>query len=163
MKQLKNITVLLLAALFYITSSGFMLYKSHCSCSGEEYTSVIVLPETCKTEFHKHHKHNKENVEISCSAEECHECSDHTKKCGCANPIGFFMKLKDKVTNDDAKAIKVLKPIQVVVSFVLIDIFEADENREEQQFFNTDPPPLFQSSIDFLIHIHQLKIPTLVA
>lgn len=137
------------------------MYKSHCSCSGEEYTSIIVKPETCATEFHKHHKHDAENNEIECSVGECHDCTSHTHDCGCDSPKSFFIKIKDKALNDDAKF---LITNSVILEIYSIDLFVeicSKTDDLELDIAYADPPPKIKSSLDYLISLQQLKIPLL--
>jgi len=160
-KFLENISVLLIGVIFLFTSSGYVLYKSSCSCTGEEHSSVFVRPTTCEEEFHKHHKHNENNEEESCTEEECHECSEHTKSCGCDNPQIFFIKLADKAIDDEAKFI-VTEPAILNISFTdILKEMALTLSDAEDEPFAEKPPLRITSSLDFLIHIQQLKIPSL--
>lgn len=147
-----------------LSTSGFILYKSYCKCSGEDYTSIIVKPATCATEFHEHHTHDLSNNEIACSEGECHECqpaAEHSDSCGCDAPESIFMKLMDKAVNDEVKFVAV-QPIQLKVfsSEVLEELIINAEDNINRCFY-ADPPPKITSSLDFLIRIQQLKIPSL--
>lgn len=164
MNQLKNISVLFLGVIFLLSTSGFILYKSYCACSGEDYTSIIVKPETCETDFHQHHKHDLSNNEITCSEGECHECqpaAEHSDSCGCDAPESIFMKLMDKAVNDEVKFVAG-QPIQLKVfsSEVLEELIINTEDNINRCFYS-DPPPKITSSLDFLIQIQKLKIPSL--
>ncbi|WP_321996027.1 hypothetical protein [Draconibacterium orientale] len=164
MKGLKNIATLFLLVVFLFTSTGFIVYKSHCTCSGEDYTSIIVKPETCATEFHQHHKHDQSENEIVCSVEECHECHScdgHSNSCGCDSPESIFLKLKDKAVDDDVKFVAV-QPIELkVLSLKLLEELTIRSEDNITDWFYTDPPPKITSSLDFLIQIQKLKIPSL--
>ncbi|WP_297091987.1 hypothetical protein [uncultured Draconibacterium sp.] len=164
MQGLKKIASLLLGAIFLLSASGFNLYKSHCSCSGKEYTSIIIKPATCETEFHNHHKHDNLNNEIACSGNECHECHScdgHADSCGCDSPESFFIKLKDKAIDEEVKFVST-QPIELeIASTSLFEKLISIDNQPENQKFYSDPPPLITSSFDFLIEIHRLKIPSL--
>lgn len=138
-----------------------MMYKSHCSCSGEEYTSIVVKPETCATEFHKHHTHDSEDNEIACFVDECHDCTSHTHDCGCDSPISFFIKIKDKALNDDVKFLITNSIILEVASADLLIDFCSKSDDVELDSGYVDPPPKIKSSLDYLITIQQLKIPSL--
>jgi len=147
--------------IFLISSSGYVMYKSNCLCIGDEQTTVFVRPDTCGEEFHKHHKHDEANNEITCCASECHDCSEHTKDCGCDSPEIFFFKLKDKAVDDEVKFTTV-QP--VVLAIHSSDIFEeliVEKATEPKLEIYNDPPPKISSSLDFLIQIQQLKIPFL--
>lgn len=162
MKRVKNILVILLGMIFLISSSGYVMYKTHCSCTNREQTSLFVKPETCETSFHKHHKHDAGNKEITCNANECHECATHTKSCGCDTPEVFFFKLKDKAIDDEVKFVataSVMK-LNVATNDLLYDISETDSGIEVITPY-TDSPHKITSSLDFLITIQQLKIPSL--
>ena len=137
------------------------MYKSLCACSGEEQTSVFVKPETCEDDFHKHHKHNDQNEEIACVEHECHECASHTNSCGCDSPEVFFFKLKDKVVNEDVKFTSVV-PTELTITFSeLLDEWNNESDFElETEDYNL-PPPKVTSSLEFLIQIQQLKIPSI--
>lgn len=162
MKTVKTISAILLGMILLVSTSGYMLYKTNCTCTGEEQVSMFVTPESCETEFHQHHKHSKyDETEVSCSADECHECTPHADNCGCESPEFFFFKLKDKAIDEEVKFIKV-QPVMIVVADV--DIFSGYTDdlivlEEETKYI--DPPPKLSSSLEFLIHIQQLKIPTL--
>ena len=161
--MLQNITILLIGAIFLLSSSGYVLYQSSCLCTGEEQTSVFIRPETCETTFHKHHQHDNDGSELLCSAEACHDCSDHSDDCGCESPKVFFFKLKHDLTNE---GIKFVKTAPIVLVITRLQVFElllpiVDDTAEEN--FKGDPPLEKETSLDFLIEIQQLKIPSLTA
>lgn len=152
-----------MGAIFLMSSSGYVMYKSSCSCTGKAQTSVFIKPETCETSFHQHHTHDADGVEQSCCAETCHECAEHTNDCGCDSPKVFFFKLQNEVTNEEVKFIKT-EP--VVLEVAKLQVFELLVNSDK--VFNTDtdyidPPPKILTSLDFLIEIQRLKIPTNIA
>ena len=99
-----------------ISSSGYVIYTSTCSCSGESYTSVFIRPETCETSFHEHHDHDKGGNEQACAAGECHECntccSGEHNDCGCDSPMIYFFKLKDNTINEDVKFLVTEIPVR---------------------------------------------------
>ncbi|MDX8339663.1 hypothetical protein SLH46_10745 [Draconibacterium sp. IB214405] len=163
-KWLVNIATLFLLTVFLFSSTGFIVYKSHCTCSGEEYTSIIIKPATCETEFHQHHKHDQSHNEIACLEDECHEChscEDHSNSCGCDSPESIFLKLKDKAVDDEVKFVAV-QPIELIVlSSELLEELTIKSDELLTKSFYTDPPPKITSSIDFLIRIQNLKIPSL--
>ncbi len=160
MKLVKHIAVILVGMIFLVSSSGFIIYKSHCSCTDKNHVSVFVTPETCQAEAHQHHKHatNDEN-EFSCSADKCEVCSDHTEDCGCSSPETVYLKLLNQVINEEVKFIEI-QPIQIFAAFHNINIHIFDESEiDENSNYYVDPPPNFTSSLDFLIQIQKLKIP----
>ena len=156
--MLKHIAVILMGMIFLISSSGFMIYKSNCSCSGDKQVTVFVTPETCDTEFHEHHEHNSDENEVCCSAHECDDCTAHTDDCGCSSPEATYLKLKNPGIEEEAKFLKV-QQIQIFVAFNLLaqTFLEEIEDKVLETFY-VDPPPIKASSLDFLIQIHQLKI-----
>lgn len=134
-----------------------MIYKSHCSCTGNERISVFVKREICKSE-----KVQQNEMESSCcSAKTTTECSTHSTNCNCDSPDATYFKLKNKVVNEEVKFVK-LQTIQVfavlsTIHFGLLgDVYLYSTETEY-----IDPPPGFSSTLDFLIHIQQLKIPHL--
>ncbi|WP_343335062.1 hypothetical protein [Draconibacterium aestuarii] len=145
--------------IFLISSSGFMMYKTSCSCTGIEQTSVFVRPETCEEIFHEHHLHDFNQNEVECSSIECHDCSDHTKSCGCDSPEIFFFKLKDKAIGDEIDFVTVQGIELFVARLEILAELAADNLQTCEQSFYPGSPPNVISSFDFLIQIHQLKIP----
>lgn len=152
---------LLIAGIFLISTSGYVMYKTNCSCIGEEQTSVFVKPDSCEDDFHKHHKHNENNSEIACSEHQCHDCNDHEKECGCETPEFFFFKLKEKAVDDEAKFIWVVAPVISIASIDILMDYSIENDKLEDEVFYADPPPKITSPLDFLISIQQLKIPSL--
>lgn len=159
--MVKNISVLLVAMIFLVSSSGYVLFKSSCSCTGLEQTSVFVKPPTCQETFHKHHIHDERKNEIACSENECHECTAHEESCGCESPQIFFFKLKDKAVDDEVKFV-VVKTVKLFVeSRDILGELKNQEPEKTTRIHYTDPPPKIRSSFDFLIQIQKLKIPGL--
>lgn len=144
-----------------ISSSGFVMYKTKCSCTGKNQTTVFVRPESCEDVYHKHHKHDDTNSEVVCSSHDCHECSSHTKDCGCDSPEHFFFKLKDKAVDDEVKFVSTpVLEISIVSLEILAELWiETDDVNDD--YLYVDPPLSITSSLDFLIQIQQLKIPAL--
>lgn len=147
--------------IFLISSSGYMMYKSNCLCTGEEQTTVFVRPETCGDDFHNHHKHDEADNEIICFADECHDCTEHTKDCGCNSPEFFFFKLQDKALDEDIKFISVqVLEISIASSDLLAELCIKNDDVVTDSYYS-EPPTNVVSSLDFLINIQQLKIPSL--
>jgi len=145
--------------IYFISSTGIVVYKTNCSCFGKEQVSVFVTPETCDTKIHLHHIHDHENNITSCCIHECHECATTEKGCGCKMPETYFFKLVNPVVNEEVVFVKA-QPVQIAVFVAsqFVDLFFENENKH-QIIFNTGPPPVKSTSLDFLIPIHQLKIP----
>jgi len=155
----KQILLAITGVIYFISSTGIIVYKSNCVCSGNEQVSVFVTPETCDTEMHQHHKHNNENISVSCCAHQCDDCATDEKECGCQSPEAFFFKLIDPVVQEEVLFVKA-QPLEIkifIASLVIDSIFENENNLPI--IFNTGPPPVKSTSLDFLIPIHQLKIP----
>jgi len=145
--------------IFLISSSGFMIYKSNCSCTGNKQVTVFVTPETCESEFHENQEHDSGANEVCCSATECDDCSTHTDDCGCSSPEATYLKLKNQGIDEEVKFINV-QLAQIFVAFNLLPLNFLEELEETNlETFYIDPPPISISSLDFLIQIKQLKIP----
>lgn len=145
--------------MYFVSSSGILVYKSHCECTGNEQVSVYIAPESCETEFHKHHDHAEDGAEICVNEAECHDCSSHEKECGCDAPLVSFFKLMNQLIEDETLYFNVN---QLPVNFALVDdlvVVLQPDKPVSKVFFYTDPPPTVKSSTDFLIQIQQLKIP----
>ncbi len=140
------------------------MFKTNCSCTGEEQTTVFVRPETCGDNFHTHHNHNTRNEEVACSSDDCHECTEHPKSCGCESPQIFFFKLKDKIIDDEINFVAAVSELQLSVASkdLLYSNSEPVAGFEVSDPYS-DPPPKITSSLDFLISIRQLKIPSLAS
>lgn len=157
----KQILLLVTGIIYFISSTGIVVYKTNCSCFGNEQVSVYVTPETCDTKIHQHHTHNEENKTVSCCAHECHECDTTKKGCGCQSPEAYFFKLINPVVNEEMLFVKVqCVEIKAVFARLISEILSETE-KETILTINTGPPPSKHTSFDFLIQIHQLKIPSL--
>jgi hypothetical protein len=159
-KWVNKISVLFLGIIFLLTATGIVVYQSHCSCTGDEHVSFYVSPETCEDKYHSHHTHGEGGKEIPSTGSECHECSSHTNECGCNNYLVSYFKLKNEVVHEKGRTltkqpVKIVTPELMVVwlSFNFIEPPEIKHTYIE--------PPSNKSSLDFLIHINQLKIPHL--
>ncbi|MCF6357850.1 MAG: hypothetical protein L3J54_08600 [Draconibacterium sp.] len=132
-----------------------MIYKSHCSCTGNSQVTVFVTPETCESESNKHHQHKNES---SCSFTQCEVNVIHTEDCGCSSPESIYFKLQNQVIDEEVKFIKV-QPIHIIASSNNINIHILDESEpDENRKYSVVVPPIFISSLDFLILIRKLKI-----
>jgi hypothetical protein len=157
----KQILLMVTGVIYFISSTGIVVYKTNCSCIGKEQVSIYVTPETCNFESHQHHTHDMENNSVSCCAHECHECATTEKGCGCQSPQTYFFKLINPMVNEEVLFVKA-QPVELKAVFACLftDIlFETDN--EIILPVNTGPPLLKDTSLDFLIQIHQLKIPSL--
>jgi hypothetical protein len=142
-----------------LSSAGIIVFQSFCACTGSQNISLYVSPETCETEFH--HRHtcaNDLNSQEESSADHCSQCSEHTGNCGCNSPMVRFYKLDDRVINEKVR-IEIAAHVDVPLPIVFSNDFHSAEGLAVLPNSYVDPPPLNPTSLDFLIHIHQLKIP----
>lgn len=149
-----------LGVIFIVSTTGILIYKTFCACTGNGQVSVYVMPETCEKDFHVHHSHNQCGCEIETTENKCHECSSHTHGCGCSSPEVTFFKLINQITKDEISYVKV-QPVKVLVALLTVPISFEEISKNEQIAFYTDPPPKNSTSRNFLIQVHQLKIPIL--
>lgn len=142
-----------------VSATGVLIFNSHCVCSGNEQVSVYISPETCEDNYHVHHTHDEGGEEVCTTADDCHECNTHTDECGCNTPDVKFLKLDNQVISEKVRLGK-LQPVQLNIPVEVIAVlFSFDDFQDISDFNYIDPPPLFQTSTDFLIQIHKLKIP----
>ncbi len=158
MKLLRHIAILFIGATYLLLSSGIVVYKSACSCSGKEHVGIFSSPETCTVDFHKHHKHDDEGQEMQSSMNECHECSSHSRDCGCDSPEIKYYKLMEELIPEK---LTVLAKEQLQIAkfcvFHALQTIVLDEKDNLNEYY-LDPPPVITPSRDFLIQIRQLKI-----
>lgn len=148
-----------LGIIFLVSATGVLIFNSHCVCSGNEQVSVYISPETCEDNYHVHHTHDEGGEEVCTTADDCHECNTHTDECGCNTPDVKFLKLDNQVISEKVRLGK-LQPVQLNIPVEVIAVlFSFDDFQDISDFNYIDPPPLFQTSTDFLIQIHKLKIP----
>ncbi|MDD4108566.1 MAG: hypothetical protein PHH93_07590 [Prolixibacteraceae bacterium] len=158
MKLFNQISVLLLAFIFFLSASGIVIFRSHCNCTGKEHVSLFVHPETCEENFHYHHIHKNNGEEVPSSADDCHECENHMDECGCNNLNLNYYKLKDEMFSQNARTI-ILLPFSLVKYEHLVILLSDINDESQKTFFHYIEPPSNKRSVDFLISISQLKIP----
>lgn len=167
MKTLGNIWVTFFSIIFLLSSTGVIIFKSHCLCSDTHNVSLYVAPETCENNFHDKHEHHNDCI-TGCSNtnhenndhedHNCEDCIKHLHDCGCAEPQAKYFKLKNQFDEEARYVLSgpvVLAVFENDLTFLNQEIFDS----EEQETNYIDPPPKISSSLDFLIHIQQLKIP----
>ncbi len=147
-----------MAIVFLLSATGVVVFQAHCLCTGNDHVSLYVSPDTCEEEFHAHHVHLQCGEEASSSETECHECSSHTNECGCNNMIISFFKLNDEVVFEKARS-KTAHPVVAILPDLAVRTLSVFIDDREEKDINYIEPPAAQSSLDFLVHIHQLKIP----
>ena len=152
--------MLIVGIIYIISSTGVVIYKTNCACIGKEQVSVFVTPESCDTKEHQHHKQDNDHNTISCCDHECHECATSENGCGCQSPQTYFFKLINPTVNHEVLFVKAQQPeLKVFIACLFSEIlFEAES--EIIQPISTGPPLVISNSFDFLIGIHQLKIPS---
>ena len=158
MKLIKNIFILFFGLAFLLSSTGIVIFQSYCECTGDEYVSLYVQPETCEQDFHEHHIHDLDGNEVLIAYENCFECIAHTHDCGCDAPEIKYIKLINQINNDEIKYVKVQSHnIFVAELNNVFDFNFLSENKPVKNFY-TGLPPLVKTSLEFLINISQLKI-----
>lgn len=150
MKALKQISTILLAMIFLISSSGFIMYKSFCLCTGNKQVSVFVQNKICSSKGIQ-----------SCCEEKTKSCASESSDCDCGKPEITYIKLTNTILEKEIQFTKV-EPTQmlVVYAFAQFNLWVTEElvNTESPYI---DPPPIYNSSQEFLISIQQLKIPSI--
>lgn len=161
MKAFKIILAIIVGSIFLFTSSGLLIFKTHCSCTNSERVSFYVTPETCATDFHQNHTDLFTHAVDNGETHECEACKSHNHDCGCDSPVVKFIKLKNQIIDEELEFIGV-NAAQFPFYFTACSSGLQNENRilllDE---FYIDPPPIIKSSLDYLIQIQQLKIPVL--
>ena len=149
------------AMIFLVSSTGIIVFESHCSCSGNESVSFYVTPETCENNFHVHHAYDLAGNEIETEENVCHECSSHIHDCGCSTPDVKYIKLVNQLIDEELKFVHVQNTNIIIVEFDINFLFSTYNFENQSEEFYIDPPPQIKSSTNFLVQIHQLKIPDL--
>lgn len=156
------------------------MYKSNCACTGNEEVSVFVKSEICTSEENVSSNEEAEMLccpstipveneiaeESSCCSskdkkEEVLSCQSHEGNCECSQPEVTYLKLQNTVLKEEVKFTKVEPVILAVLHTILTPEELLGFNHAENEKPFIDPPPIISSSLDFLIHIQQLKIPSL--
>jgi len=152
-KLIKNIFILFFGLAFLLSSTGIVIFQSYCECTGDEYVSLYVQPETCEQDFHEHHVHDfADNDAFNCCD------TAHIHDCGCDTPEIKYIKLINQINNDEIKYVKVqLQNIFVPKLNDALNFNFLSENKPVKNFY-TGLPPLVKTSLEFLINISQLKI-----
>lgn len=140
-----------------LSSTGILLFQSHCSCTGDDNISLYVSPETCAENYHVHHTHNEDGREVPSAADNCHDCSDHTSDCGCNDVKVNFIKLENEIIQEKVR-IGTEELVKVVKPEVLVFLTSGFVNEQPAIHTTYVDPPLENNSLDFLIKIQQLKI-----
>lgn len=165
MKLFGKISSILFVALFLVTSTGVVIFKSHCSCFDTEQLSIYVSPDSCD-EIHADGKDQESCSDSCCSpysaqAEDrcCSQGCDQNDSCDCDSPETFYFKLQDQVQEE----IHYLVPEVPVLAVKLICLDNELEHgsmlvKDDCEF--PDPPPLVLSGQKYIIEIQCIKIPS---
>ncbi len=160
MKWINKISVILLSIIFLLSATGIVIYQSHCSCTGDEQVTFYVSPETCEDTYHTHHTHREGGEEVPSTWSECHECCSHTSECGCNNLLVSYFKLKNEVVHEKGRT-ATKQPVKIIKPELLVVVLAVIWNDPPEVKTTYIEPPTNKTSLDFLIQIHQLKIPHL--
>jgi hypothetical protein len=166
--------------IFLVSSSGFLMYKSNCACTGNEQVTVFVKSEICTSDMVMD---SSEEAEMSCCSTntavevenpaessccsskekgvENLRCQEHESDYDCDKTEVTYLKLQNKVLKEEVKFIKVEPVVLMVLHTLLSSDVLLDGNTPELENPYIDPPPIKGTSLDFLIQIQQLKIPAL--
>lgn len=144
--------------LFLLSATGVVVFEAHCLCTGNDHVSLYVSPDTCEENYHTHHKHLPHGEEAPSSENECHDCTFHTSECGCNNVIISFFKLNDEVVFEKVRS-KTIYPVAAILPDMTVNLLAAVYDAPEETIINYIEPPSTKTSLDFLVPIHQLKIP----
>jgi hypothetical protein len=118
---------------------------------------MFVNREICDTQ--KYNSYETEMAMSCCSSKETQQCQSHLTDSDCNKTEVTYIKLTNKVVKEEVKFTKV-EPVLVVIAFSTIqfNLWETNE-QVESGCTSIDPPLISNSSLEFLIHIQQLKIP----
>lgn len=151
---------MILAMIFIVSSTGILIYKTYCSCTGTEQVGIYVKPETCDEDFHVHHTHDAAGNEKQSAENCCHECSAKSHDCGCDSPEIRFFNLANDITQYVAASFERVPSLTIKDVFFMATICFKEPTVTivtEKPF--ADRPPKIKSSKTFLIQVNQLKIP----
>jgi len=93
-KTFRKILVIGFGVVYFILSTGFMLFQTHCECLGQTNISLFVAADTCDEVKAEHD---------CCSVEsKCEHCQSENKlhSCGCDSPVVSYLKLAKHLGED---------------------------------------------------------------
>ena len=160
-KGLKNISILILGAIFLLSASGVVIFRTHCICTGNESLSLYAIPETCKEIHDIHHSQClNENTQGETTADDC--CSPLDSDSGCPTPEVTYFKLINHLIKDELMYINssAAPVLTAKTDDFLIQFYNANRTTDETDYYS-EPPPQIKSTREFLIQIKQLKIPNI--
>jgi hypothetical protein len=155
----KQISAIILGMIFLISSSGFLIYKSYCFCTGNQQVSVFVQNDICETNsMISCRDESDESLSSCCLLEESQACESHLSNCDCDKPEVLYVKLANNVVKEEVRFTKTV-PVLMVKAIITSQFrLEKADVLNESGFTSIDPPPVYDSCLEFLIHIQQLKI-----
>jgi len=157
---IKQISAIVIGMIFLISSSGFLIYKSHCSCTGNEQVSIIVQNDVCETDT----QNSCCNAVATscCLLEDTQHCGTDLSDCDCNTQEVTFIKLTNNIVKEEVKFTKI-EPFYLTVAYATLQLilWETDDSVDSNTSYIDPPLPIHNSSLEFLIHIQQLKIPAL--
>lgn len=171
MKAFQKIALVFTAIIFLFSTTGVMLIKTICSCSGEETVAIFIEPdhECCETKFQELElksccavKHIEEPAHKSCcnSIEESKSCCGETETDdhSCDTSTQEYHKLDTDYTYS-SEQVSLKTEITLITSILfLTNSFDIEYVNPKSGYFTSDPPdPL--SGKKRVISYHQLKIP----
>ena len=159
MKKWNKIASIALIIPFLFSAIGIIVFNSECSCTGSEHYSLYIVPETCASS-------EAEKSEISCCADidivipQSQSCNNHEESCGCSDYNVKYLKIRNQFSNEKLKIAK-LQFTQIANTTFLVNDYLKDELYVSNiDYFYIDPPNN-TTSLDVLIEINQLKIPSI--
>ena len=161
MKGLKNISILVLGAIFLLSATGVVIFRTNCICTGSESLSLYTMPETCE-EINDIHLSQclSQKLEGEAAIDEC--CSPKENESGCPTPEVTYFKLINHLINDETEYVKSLAaPVFIAKLDDFFIQFNDSVTTTEKTYFYCEPPPQINSTREFLIQINQLKIPSI--
>lgn len=152
MNSFKQLVVLIVAVLYLFLSTGVVLFRTHCECSGRTSVSLYAGSQsTCGV-----------STEDSC-------CSDHTTSetgtpdsepgcCSCDSPVVSYLKLTDHSGEDYRLEYPQGKPVFLIPVSVYEPISDFSYSENTKVFSLYSPPPNTQYGRFLLNCINQRKL-----
>lgn len=164
MMRMKNYIGIFVLIPFFLSVSGVLVIHSHCTCTGENQTSIYFSPETCDS-YHKEHAHL-----FGIGAEDLHSCCHtghlglhsevppHDPGCGCESPDVQFFKIKNHFTDEKGSSARIVL-LTPIADFVQPESIENPlSSREINLQWMKYPPPQPDNRNTYIFYICQTKI-----
>lgn len=135
MNSLRQILFILLAVVYLFLSTGVVLFKTHCVCTGNNSVSLFAASESCNDIISDH----------NCCGDEkttCENCQkDHQPhSCGCDEPIVTFLKLTDHFNEGSDLEYPFSKQLTLICFFDTESIQVVDTSISIEVFPYYSPP-----------------------